>query len=62
MARMKDFRTFIAEDFVTKSGGLIDIDKAFVMADELWDKAAHKNKKATIKLGKLVEKYKRELA
>lgn len=59
MGRMKDLRLFIAEDFVEKSNGLIDLDRGFVLADELWDNACKKNKKATVKLGKLVKKYKK---
>ena len=59
MGRMKDFRMFIAEDYVKKSGGLIDLDKGFVLADELWDRACKKDKKATMKLGKLVRRYRK---
>ena len=60
MSRMKDFRMFIAEDFVAKSNGLIDLDRGFVLADELWDAACKKNKKATVKLGKLVKKFRKK--
>lgn len=60
MSKMKDFRMFIAEDFVKKNNGLIDLDEGFVLADELWDKACKKDKKATAKLGGLVRRYRNQ--
>lgn len=63
MARMKDFRMFIAEDFVKRGKGLIDLDRAFVAADELWDNAAKGDEEAKRNLGRLAKEYrKRELA
>lgn len=58
MSRLKGFRDFIAEQFVSKSNGLIDLDKGYTMADELWDKASKgKDKKAQTELGKLAKMY-----
>lgn len=60
MARMKELRTFIAEEIV-KQSPLTDIDMAYVMVDELWDRAAKKHdKKAITKLGKYVRAWKGE--
>lgn len=60
MARMKDLRDYIAEEIV-KQSPLTDIDMAYVMVDELWDRAARqKDKKAITKLGKYVKAWKGE--
>ena len=60
MGRVKDFRQFVAEEYVAKGEGLIDLDRGFVLADTLWDKACKKDKKATARLGRLVRKYKKQ--
>ena len=57
MAR-KDFRHFIATHFMSTNATL-DEDKAYVMADELWGDACKGNKKAILKLGELVNMYKK---
>lgn len=63
MARTKDFRLFIAEWYMGKNKGLIDEDKGFVMADDLWDRASKGDEEAKAQLGLLAEMYtKRELA
>lgn len=59
MGRMKDFRQFIAEDLCAKDKTL-DLDKAFVMADELWDKATKKNKKAQMKIGRYAKRFQKK--
>ena len=38
MGKMKDLQIFIAEE-ICKENPLVDIDKAFVIANEIWDKA-----------------------
>lgn len=38
MGRVKQLRLFIAEE-ICKEHHLVDIDKAFVIADALWDEA-----------------------
>jgi hypothetical protein len=60
MGRMKDFRQFIAED-ICEHNKVIDLDKAFVMADELWhDATVGKSKKAQNKIGTYVRRYRKE--
>lgn len=57
MGKVKDFRLFIAEDMCAKDETL-DLDRAFVMADILWDKATvGKNKKAQAKIGRYAKRY-----
>lgn len=56
------FRKYVAESFVKKEG-VFDLDKAYVMADELFHDAANGDRKAKEKLGGIVAQYlKRELA
>lgn len=58
MGRVKDFRLFMAEDIERKYKGLIDIDKAFVIADDLWDRAMQgRDKRAANRLNYYVTKY-----
>ena len=50
----KAFRQY----FIKNNLGLIDDDKADVMANELWDDATkNKNPKAITKIGKIVRMY-----
>ena len=59
----KTFRDIVAQYFMDKNNGLIDLDKAHVMANELWYNAAHGDKKSQKKLGMIARQYqKRELA
>ena len=57
MGKVKDFRLFIAEHFVEESDGLLELNDAFDLADELWNEACHQNKKAIYQLGKMVRMY-----
>ena len=57
MGKVKDFRLFIAEDLCTKNK-MLDLDKAFVMVDDLWDRAAvKKDVTAQVEIGKYVKRY-----
>lgn len=62
--RSNGFDKFVAEYYLNKNKGLIDMDKAFVLANDLWDRATHKDKSAERLLGNLATIYnhKRELA
>ena len=57
MGQIKNVRLFIAER-ICKERRVIDIDKAFVLADELWDEALRKkNPKAKEKLNKYIREF-----
>ena len=61
MARMKDIRSFIAEEIMNEMP-LVDIDAAYVMADELWDEAVREHDlRALRKLNNYVRAWKKEL-
>lgn len=63
MHKKETYRRFVAKYYLKRGKGLIDLDKAFVLADDLWDRAARGNKKAIVLLGKITKVYnKRELA
>lgn len=51
-------RASFARYFI-KKGETLEEDKAYVMADDLWDRAAHKDKNAVVKLGEIYEMYKK---
>lgn len=57
MGQIKNVRLFIAEK-ICKERRVIDIDKAFVLADELWDEALReKNPKAKEKLNRYIREF-----
>ncbi len=61
MGRMKDIRSFIAEEIMNEMP-LVDIDAAYVMADELWDEALREHDlRALRKLNNYVKAWKKEL-
>lgn len=58
MSKM-NFKEAATKYFMLEGKGLIDEDKASVMANELWDKACKKDKKSLAKLGKIMRLYKK---
>lgn len=57
MGRMKDLQIFIAEE-ICKENPLVDLDKAFVIANEIWDNAMiKKDITAKHQLNKYVRKW-----
>ena len=63
MSRHQTFREFVVEYYLKKGRGLYEWDKASVLANDLWYRATHKERKAEILLGKLAKIYNsRELA
>ena len=60
MGRMKDIRLFIAEE-IEQALVYKDLDVAFVLADELWDKAMkEKDPRAIEQLNRFVSKWERQ--
>ena len=57
------FKDVVAQYYVKKNNGLVDMDKAYVMANELWNNAAHGSKHDQMILGMIARKYQKgELA
>ena len=57
MGKMKDLQIFIAEE-ICKENPLVDLDKAFVIANEIWDNAMiKKDITAKHQLNKYVRKW-----
>ena len=57
MGRVKQLRLFIVEE-ICKEHPLVDIDKAYVMADALWDEAlSGKNRRAKKRFDMYVREF-----
>ncbi len=57
MGRMKDLQLFIAEEIVS-TRPLMDLDMAFVIANDLWDRAMiDKDKKAIDQIVDYIHKW-----
>ncbi len=57
MGKMKGLRIFMAEDICNRTC-LMDIDRAFVLADELWDRAMiNKDPQAQEALNRFVKRW-----